>query len=385
MTKSIYEQLPLSSIPTSSEVVWSDTGKVGFTHSGGTITRTGSAGWGLSKMQSDKTFTVGEGIIQIDFSTLGAFASGSLMLGLNSGTLGYYYSGTPYNPADFSIYMAGGDQVEVYENQVKKYGSGGGRNNLDKFRITIDNSGIVRYFCQPLGQGLYDLHYTSTVIASGTYFIQTNAYAGNSPSGICSSSEQTLPPLKQRFVETFSGDGLDTDRWDIYNSGTVPQGMADSKDGGYYITTTNSWDQVRLNFNDKRQFSPVSSKFIAMMKYTNSAAASAGGAGLIYDKTSAELTSNNGIGWSLSANNHYFATGDGTNRQVTTTGVTIDNAYHTYTGELNGSSGIGTIDGTTTFTNSTYIPQSSSKLQPSVWHKSGAETFNINYYEAYNT
>ena len=44
-----------------------------------------------------------------------------------------------------------------------------------------------------------------------------------------------------------------------------------------------------------------------------------------------------------------------------------------------------TIDGTTTFTNSTYIPLSSSKLQPSVWHKSGAETFNINYYEAYNT
>ena len=190
---------------------------------------------------------------------------------------------------------------------------------------------------------------------------------------------------KQRFVETFSGDALDTDRWDIYNSGTVPQGMADSIDGGYYITTTNSWDQVRLNFNDKRQFSPVSSKFIAMMKYTNSAAASAGGAGLIYDKTSAELTSNNGIGWSLSANNHYFVTGDGTNRQVTTTGVTIDNAYHTYTGELNRSSGIGTIDGTTTFTNSTYVPHCNSKLQPSVWHKSGAETFNINYYEAYNT
>ena len=65
---------------------------------------------------------------------------------------------------------------------------------------------------------------------------------------------------KQRFVETFSGSLLDTDRWDIYNSGTVPQGMADSIDGGYYITTTNSWDQVRLNFNDKRQFSGAGSR-----------------------------------------------------------------------------------------------------------------------------
>ena len=188
------------------------------------------------------------------------------------------------------------------------------------------------------------------------------------------------------MVEDFSGDALDTDRWVITNSGTVPQGMSDSVDGGYYITTTNSWDQVKLNTNDTvRQYSPTGSVFIAVMKYTNSAAASAGGAGLINLNAQVELTSGNGICWSLSANNHYFMTGNGSNRDLTTTGVTIDNNYHTYSGELSTSNAIGTIDGTTSFTLTTYLPQSSSKLQPSVNHKSGAETFNINYYEAYNT
>ena len=191
---------------------------------------------------------------------------------------------------------------------------------------------------------------------------------------------------KQRFVETFSADALDTDRWDIgYISGNVPNGMSDEINGGFFIKTTNSWDQVRLDWNNKRQFSPIASKFIASIKYTNSASASAGGAGLIFDKTSAELVANNGVGWSLSANNSYFNTGDGTNRQVNTTGVTIDNTYHIYTGELNGTNAIGTIDGVVEATNSTHIPQASSKLQPSVWHKSGDETFNINYYEAYNS
>ena len=392
MTKSIYEQLPLSSIPTSSEVVWSDTGKVGFTHSGGTITRTGSAGWGLSKMQSDKTFTVGEGIIQIDFSTLGAFASGSLMLGLNSGTLGYYYSGTPYNPADFSIYMAGGDQVEVYENQVKKYGSGGGRNNLDKFRITIDNSGIVRYFCQPLGQGLYDLHYTSTVIASGTYFIQTNAYTGSSPSGICSSSEQTLPPLKQRFVETFSGDALDTDRWTVTTDTSLSAQMSDSVDGGYdMIAGTGTNNGGHIGFNNIRQYAHNGSVFICVSKVSNVSSIHQTPRGLS-ESARGDSAGNNISVWSastVSSQSNFFcrtATSDGTQTDTAST-IPIDTSWHSFRIENNGSSCDAQIDGLTEITHTTKLP--TSKMQPICGIQNGSSgssvTHSIRYMEAYNT
>ena len=385
MTKSIYEQLPLSSIPTSSEVVWSDTGKVGFTHSGGTITRTGSAGWGLSKMQSDKTFTVGEGIIQIDFSTLGAFASGSLMLGLNSGTLGYYYQGTPYNPADFSIYMAGGDQVEVYENQVKKYGSGGGRNDADKFRITIDNSGIVRYFCQPLGQGLYDLHYTSTVIASGTYFIQTNAYTGSSPSGICSSSEQTLPPLKQRFVETFSGGVLDTDRWETKNNySTNTFEMVDEIDGGFKILNNASGSaDGQIWFNGKDQFAHNGSVCITVAKAHTITGGGEMYIGLTNNTYIASGSVKSTAGIRATASAFFVQTNDQTTNSWTTTGVPKDTDWHTFRTELNGSSCVGTVDGTATTTKTSNMPISA--MEPSMEIYDNAQEVRVRYFEVYNT
>tara|TARA_R110000744_G_scaffold17179_3_gene46806 strand:+ start:454 stop:2262 length:1809 start_codon:yes stop_codon:yes gene_type:complete len=158
-------------------ITWSATGKVGFNISGTTITRTGSSGWSLSKIQSEDTFTVGNGTFMIEFSGL-APASGSTMLGFNAGTLGYYYgSGTPINQADFSIYMAGGDTVEVYESGTKSYGSGGTRSASDKYRIEINNDGLVKYYLQAGGTGSWVLKYTSSTTASGTYFIQANAYS----------------------------------------------------------------------------------------------------------------------------------------------------------------------------------------------------------------
>ena len=43
---------------------------------------------------------------------------------------------------------------------------------------------------------------------------------------------------KQRMVETFSGDALDTDRWNTVNvSGTNTFAMSDSVYGGFKITT----------------------------------------------------------------------------------------------------------------------------------------------------
>jgi len=163
---------------TTSNITWSTTGKVGWDISGTSISRTGSAGWGTSKIQSTDTFTVGNGKFIIEFSG-NADDNNSTMLGFNKGTLGYYI-GSPANQNDFSIYMAGGSQVEVYESGSKNYDSGGSRNASDRYRIEVDNSGVVKYYLQAGGTGSFVLKYTSSSTASGTYFIQANAYASTS-------------------------------------------------------------------------------------------------------------------------------------------------------------------------------------------------------------
>jgi hypothetical protein len=172
-----------------SNITWSTTGKVGWDISGTTISRTGSAGWGTSKIQSTDTFTVGNGKFMIEFSG-NANDDNSTMLGFNKGTLGYYI-GSPQNQNDFSIYMAGGSQVEVYESGSKNYDSGGSRSASDRYRIEIDNDGLVKYYLQAGGTGSFDLKHTSSTTASGTYFIQANAYASTSEATVHSKTVAT--------------------------------------------------------------------------------------------------------------------------------------------------------------------------------------------------
>ena len=174
-----------------SNITWSTTGKVGYNISGTTITRTGSAGWSLSKIQSTDTFTVGNGKFMIEFSG-NANDENSTQLGFNKGTLGYHHgSATPQNKADFAIYMAGGSQVEVYESGTKNYDSGGSRSASDRYRIEIDNDGLVKYYLQAGGTGSFDLKYTSSTTASGTYFIQANSHASTSVATVHSKTVNT--------------------------------------------------------------------------------------------------------------------------------------------------------------------------------------------------
>jgi len=62
---------------------------------------------------------------------------------------------------------------------------------------------------------------------------------------------------KQRFVETFSGDALDTDRWNTVDvNGTNTFAMSDSIDGGFKITTGATVGNMgMLSFNNIRPFS----------------------------------------------------------------------------------------------------------------------------------
>jgi len=75
---------------------------------------------------------------------------------------------------------------------------------------------------------------------------------------------------KQRFVENFSGDALDTDRWNNFGSGTAT--MQDSVDGGLLLTSpTNGAEGIDFAPADatkKRPFSQSGSVMIAVTQMT---------------------------------------------------------------------------------------------------------------------
>ena len=191
---------------------------------------------------------------------------------------------------------------------------------------------------------------------------------------------------KQRFVENFSGDSLDADRWTVFNlQGTGSTTMGDSVNGGFTVTSgTNENDSTGINFNNIRQYSNNASVFIGVMKRDTSNAFVFCG----FQETTA-LT---GVSFSQAINDTAttkigIQTNDGTNggTYVAST-INNDSSRHNYKIELGGSNNILFLDGILNSTATSDLP--TSKLQP--FFREGtkttaAKTSSILYMEAYNT
>ena len=193
---------------------------------------------------------------------------------------------------------------------------------------------------------------------------------------------------KQRFVETFSGDALDTDRWQqdgLNTNGTVV--MADSVDGGLLMSTgATSGNIAFIAFNGVKQYSQTGSVMIAVTKHGQvSGGESYTG---LQDGTSQGTV--DGV-WSYVNDawiGAYFNLNsqDNNSGSWTTSGVTSDTNWHTHKIELTSSQASLQIDGNTTTTVSTNLPNE--RLQPSIGINTTANTnriLNINYMECYNT
>jgi len=193
---------------------------------------------------------------------------------------------------------------------------------------------------------------------------------------------------KQRFVENFSGNVLDTDRWDFSPILSGTQAMADEVDGGLLMSTTaTNSSESYIDFADKKQFSNTGSVMIAVMKHGSTTG------GESYTGLQSGYKQGNGQGawsyvndgWKGSVFN--FQTADGSSNTWIQTGcVASDTNCHTHKIELTSSAGSLQIDGTTTVTSTTTLPQT--RLQPSVGINtttSTNRTLNIRYMECYNT
>jgi hypothetical protein len=189
---------------------------------------------------------------------------------------------------------------------------------------------------------------------------------------------------KQRFVENFSGDALDTDRWRSHNlgAGTITVRMADEVDGGLEMITDASSNSsyAVIDFNDKRQFSSTSSGFILVGKAKVQA----------NTKWYGGLEDNSYFVASYNGNESYYRLGtreSSAGSTNTATTVATDIAWHTHKAETNGTSIPYWIDGVLAVTSTSFVPTGTqSSFQPFIEAYGNAnKTSQFKYFEAYNT
>ena len=195
--------------------------------------------------------------------------------------------------------------------------------------------------------------------------------------------------FKQRMVETFSGDALDTNRWQlthsIGNDSNSPNVMADSVDGGFQWTThnSNSGYYGQLNFNGKRSFNPISSAWIAVTR-NHTTTDTAHYAGLHENSYFMVGANGNNTYFKLDTRNDTQGSGN------TDTSISSDTNWHTWKGETDGTTVSLYGDGVLEAERTNPIPSTATgTLEPffQVYNVSSgtSKTSSIRYMECYNT
>lgn len=217
------------------------------------------------------------------------------------------------------------------------------------------------------------------------------------PATVDSLYEQLFPlttVMGQRFVENFSGDSLNTDRWGVVAwAGSPTSGMSDTVDGGYNITCTTSGDGESIGFGSTRtngiaQYSYNSSATIFVETVSTNTNISVSSSGLS-NEIRPDGAGNNASLHVVKSAFTYFTlrtVGVAGSQTDVSSSVTQDTAEHVVKIENKTSSVEHTLDGVLEGTSSTNLPVLA--LQPNFGIQSSATatvTKNIRYCEAYNT
>ena len=198
--------------------------------------------------------------------------------------------------------------------------------------------------------------------------------------------------IKQHFIEWFSGKQLPS-YWNYHDiSGTGTKGMVDDVDGGYFITSGGgNGTHSKIDFNDKRQYSPVGSSVNWVHKTSRTDNGVIWFTGFGYDKNHNEWSGiNHQAVCFADSNNGVFKlrTENASSYNDTATTISIDTSYHSENIVCR-STGIDLkIDGTIGATNTTELPTVT--MQPIfVGAQRGTDSpnaqHNVIYCEAYNT
>lgn len=195
---------------------------------------------------------------------------------------------------------------------------------------------------------------------------------------------------RQRVVENFSGDTLCTDRWTTCCiTGANTHRIADVINGGYeMVTSTTIFSNMKIDFNDIRQYSETDSKLIIVLQRITCSIQNNPAIGFIVCNHM-YTGGAEGLGMRVcNANTDYQATastGCG-GRAFTATCICIDVIDHTWVIDTNACNFTLSDGGSLVATVSCCLPNENMQPYFGMFAGSAASvTTRIKYLEAYNT
>ena len=207
---------------------------------------------------------------------------------------------------------------------------------------------------------------------------------------------------KQRFVETFSGSALDTDRWGIFDGTVTMADYIDANSGGGVLLTSGTAIYAGGTFGlgvTSGDSVPTIAPFgnpctmIYNLRSATVAQPNTHGAGMV-GQIRGDMAGNNSALWCERASftkwKQRNVNSSGSQSDVESTEpYTQDNQdWHNFKLELDSSVTKGSIDGVLASSNSTYTPASGTKLCPMFGIQNQgnglATSLEINYCEVYN-
>ena len=209
------------------------------------------------------------------------------------------------------------------------------------------------------------------------------------PDTVASLYEQLFPlttVMKQRMVETFSGDSLDG-RWTTENfGGTGTFVMQDEIDGGYKIMTeATDTTAVAIHFNNIRQYAHNASEIITVYEpiHTTLITVDVGFANDVSNVTALDMAVAR-----IDETSSFFqlATADNSTSTQTDSSISASAGYKTHKVACGSSNVIYYLAGVSEVTKTTNLP--TLKMQPYFFcrtESNGARQPRILYCEAYNT
>tara|TARA_R110002020_G_scaffold1968_2_gene8990 strand:- start:680 stop:2194 length:1515 start_codon:yes stop_codon:yes gene_type:complete len=207
---------------------------------------------------------------------------------------------------------------------------------------------------------------------------------------------------KQRVVENFTGDALDTDRWKmLFSTGTGTATMSDSIDGGLIVSTTaganhdvgvsfnttTTWDSLNI-----RNFAHNSSVYIDVFKQNGVSSAHKVIVHGMGERIRGDGAGNNASLWGsgVNMNTNYFMSrtcASNGSQSDTASDVAYDQNWHNYKIENKSASVEYTLDGVLKTNNTTTTNLPASRMAPlnGAQANGSVSSYSIRYVECYNT
>ena len=383
MTKSIYDQLVTSN--TNSLVYNVSTGGSGFNGMA-----SGAPSGGVRARQGVKILANFAGIgSTIQNVTIGIRKNGTV-----SGTVNVQYINASYEilaKSSMNAIDLGNGDTDTYNFTLSSQVTiASGDRLLIQYNSTAWSNGVVL-------NGTSGTRPTNTTYTYEDGALNSNSFTDGSGSGVPMMAFDSVNTgvLKQRFVETFSGDALDTDRWGVMEGTCV---SSDSIDGGVILTSgTGLYAGGTFGFANSGSTVPAVSPFanpctmIYNLRSATVTQPNTHGAGMV-GQIRGDMAGNNSALWCERASFTKWK-----QRNINSSGLqsdvestepyTQDNQdWHNFKLDIDPSNVKGSIDGVLATTNSGYVPFT--KLCPMFGIQNqgngSATSLEINYCEVYN-